>query len=241
MTATFKSLSATLGAEPVVPANRAGLSLDHGSAARSRPLTPGLYSRFGKRLLDIILVLLSAPVTVTVVLVLAVLTALDGGSPFYWQDRIGRGGSTFRLLKIRSMVPDADTLLAAHLDRDPAARREWDSTQKLKDDPRITRLGWFLRKASLDELPQLWNVLCGDMSIVGPRPMMPQQRVLYPGSAYFALRPGLTGPWQVSDRNRSTFADRAIFDTRYQAELSAKTDMVLILRTVKAVLHGTGC
>jgi lipopolysaccharide/colanic/teichoic acid biosynthesis glycosyltransferase len=173
--------------------------------------------------------------------VAALAVALDGGAPFYRQDRIGRGGRLFRLVKIRTMVPGAEALLARHLAACPAARAEWDRTQKLARDPRVTRIGRLLRASSLDELPQLWNVLRGDMSLVGPRPMLPEQRALYPGRAYYALRPGLTGPWQVSARNRSGFADRAGFDQAYHAGLSLAGDLRLIAATVRVVLRRTGC
>src|SRR5690606_30267059 len=122
----------------------------------------------------------------------------------------------------------------------PEAKAEWELTQKLKNDPRITRFGHFLRKTSLDELPQLWNVLRGDMSIVGPRPMMLEQAQLYPGADYYHLRLGVTGLWQISDRNNSTFAARATFDARYAAELSLKGDISIIARTVGVVLRCTG-
>ncbi len=200
----------------------------------------GLYRTVFKRVIDVILVVLGGVLVLPVVLVLAVLIARDGHSPFYWNDRVGRGGRTFRMLKLRSMVHDADARLEAHLAADPAAAAEWASTQKLKKDPRITPFGRLLRKSSLDELPQLWNVLKGDMSLVGPRPMMPNQRGLYPGRAYYALRPGVTGPWQVSDRNNCTFAKRADFDRDYERTLSFGTDLRLLLRTVSTVLKGTG-
>jgi lipopolysaccharide/colanic/teichoic acid biosynthesis glycosyltransferase len=111
----------------------------------------------------------------------------------------------------------------------------------LRDDPRVTRLGRLLRKSSLDELPQLWHVLTGDMSLVGPRPMLPEQRALYPGTAYYALRPGITGPWQVAGRNDLAFARRADFDREYEANLSLATDLKLLAATLRAVLRGTGC
>jgi lipopolysaccharide/colanic/teichoic acid biosynthesis glycosyltransferase len=139
------------------------------------------------------------------------------------------------------MVPDAEERLAAHLEAHPAAAAEWGRTQKLRQDPRVTRLGRFLRRSSLDELPQLFNVLTGDMSLIGPRPMMVDQAPLYPGRAYYALRPGISGPWQVSERNATSFADRARFDDRYDRDLSLLTDLRLILATFRAVLRGTGC
>lgn len=200
----------------------------------------GIYRNFGKRLLDVTAVLLTCAVVVPLVLLLALAVAMDGFSPFYWNDRVGRGGRTFRMLKLRTMVPDADRMLEQYLDRNPEARLEWNSTQKLKADPRITRLGRFLRKTSMDELPQLWNVLIGDMSLVGPRPMMPSQRSLYNGTAYYALRPGITGPWQVSERNEVEFSQRAEFDREYEENVSLLTDLRLLVATTQVVIRGTG-
>lgn len=200
----------------------------------------GAYRLVFKRVLDVTLVLLALPIVLPVVLLLALAILRDGHAPFYWNDRVGRSGRIFRMLKLRTMVHDADARLEAHLASDPEAAAEWASTQKLKCDPRITRFGRILRKTSLDELPQLWNVLKGDMSLVGPRPMMPNQRVLYPGRAYYALRPGVTGPWQVSDRNESTFAARADYDLDYHRNLSFTHDLRLLMQTVAVVLRGTG-
>ena len=201
---------------------------------------PGLYRNGVKRALDILLVVLSLPVVLPIVALLALLVMRDGHAPFYTQARIGRGGQVFRFWKLRSMVCDADARLSEHLDADPEARAEWDHSQKLKADPRITRFGNFLRKSSLDELPQLFNVLKGDMSLVGPRPMMAGQQVLYPGTAYYALRPGITGSWQVSDRNQSSFAARADFDTAYEETLSFAGDLHILAATFGAVVRGTG-
>lgn len=201
----------------------------------------GFYRNFCKRPFDVILVLLSAPFVLPFVLATALGVWLyDGHDPFYFSERVGRNGRVFRMLKLRSMVHDADDRLAHHLAADPEAAAEWQATQKLKSDPRITRFGRILRKTSLDELPQLWNVLKGDMALVGPRPMMPDQRPLYPGRAYYALRPGVTGPWQVSARNHSTFAARADFDLEYHRSLSLFTDVKLLARTIVVVLRGTG-
>ncbi len=138
------------------------------------------------------------------------------------------------------MVPNAHEHLEAYLNANPAARVEWDATQKLKNDPRITKVGRILRKTSLDELPQLFNVIKGDMSLVGPRPMMCSQRDLYPGSAYFKMRPGITGTWQVSDRNDSEFQSRAGFDNGYERNLSFGTDLSILLKTIGVVVRGTG-
>ena len=198
------------------------------------------YGRFFKRLLDFSVVVLAAPVVVPIVMVLAILVARDGHSPFYRQDRVGRGGRIFSMWKLRTMVPDADHHLALYLSMYPSARREWTESQKLKVDPRITRFGKKLRRTSMDELPQLWNVFVGEMSLVGPRPMMTEQQDLYPGKAYYSLRPGLTGYWQISDRNESSFAARASFDTRYFSELNLSTDVGVLSKTVGVVLRGTG-
>lgn len=213
-------------------------SADSLQGRRGGPLRP--YRNGAKRVLDTLIVLAAAPVVIPVILALALLVRLQGGQAFYSQPRVGLGGRTYTMWKLRSMTRDADQALEAHLAANPAARAEWDSTQKLKNDPRITKLGRILRKSSLDELPQLLNVLKGEMSLVGPRPMMPEQREMYPGTAYYKLRPGITGMWQVSKRNESTFADRARFDAQYDRCLSLRTDIKLLLATVRVVLRGTG-
>lgn len=193
-----------------------------------------------KRLIDLALTIAIAPLALALVGFFAAMVRADGHPAFYTQPRLGKAGSTFRIWKLRTMVPDADQLLESYLDAHPEARREWDLTQKLRHDPRITRLGRFLRKYSLDELPQLWNVVRGDMSLVGPRPMFPEQRSSYPGIDYFSLRPGMTGLWQVSVRNRSSFAERAIYDTDYARHLSIATDLRILLKTPLIMLRGTG-
>lgn len=199
-----------------------------------------LYHKVFKRLLDVSAVVVALPIVLPIVIVLAALAARDGASPFYGQLRVGRDGRIFTMWKLRTMVPNAQSMLEGYLAQNPAARREWEETQKLKDDPRITQFGQLLRKTSLDELPQLWNVLTGDMSLVGPRPMMPEQQKLYPGKAYFSLRPGLTGAWQVSERNASTFASRADFDTSYANDLTFKTDVGILYATIGVVVRATG-
>ena len=187
------------------------------------------------------LVVLTAPVIVPLVLLLALVVLLDGGNPFYSQERIGRNGRHYRIWKLRSMVVNADQRLAEYLEQNPGARAEWDNTQKLRDDPRVTRFGRILRKCSLDELPQLWNVFRGDMSLVGPRPMMPEQQDMYPGDAYYRMRPGITGFWQISERNRTSFAARAFYDERYEHDVSLRTDIWVLLQTVAVVMRATGC
>jgi lipopolysaccharide/colanic/teichoic acid biosynthesis glycosyltransferase len=214
---------------------------DTSSRTLHAPADAGLYRKFFKRALDLTLVLLSAPIVLPLIVFLAVLVALlTGGRPFYSQLRVGRHGTPFRMWKLRTMVVNADAQLEHYLQQNPAARAEWDSTQKLKNDPRITAVGRLLRKTSIDELPQLFNVLNGTMSLVGPRPMMVGQEKYYHGSAYYEMRPGITGLWQVSDRNDCDFADRVAFDTKYNSDLSLKTDLGLLLRTVGVVMRATG-
>lgn len=204
------------------------------------PVGSGLYRHVFKRALDLILVSLVALPVLVVTLIVAYFVASDGRSPFYSQSRVGKNGRIFRMWKLRSMVPDAEMKLQRHLANDAAAKLEWDVDQKLKSDPRITWIGRLIRKTSIDELPQLWNILLGDMSLVGPRPMMRDQRSIYPGTAYFSMRPGLSGYWQTSDRNDSSFADRALHDTRYFYDISLMTDLNILVRTVGVVLRGTG-
>jgi lipopolysaccharide/colanic/teichoic acid biosynthesis glycosyltransferase len=200
-----------------------------------------LYRRFLKRFIDVALLIITAPITLPLIAILGLVIWFKTGShPFYTQDRIGKNGQVFKIWKLRTMVPDADALLEAYLTVNPAAKTEWDETQKLKDDPRVTQTGRILRKTSLDELPQLWNVFTGDMSLVGPRPMMPEQQELYTGLDYYKLRPGITGFWQISDRNEGSFAGRAQYDADYNAELSVGTDIAVLLATFAVVWRGTG-
>ena len=205
------------------------------------PALHGGYARLGKRLLDLALGGLAAFLAAPVLLVLALALWIESGNPFYTQERLGLNGRRFRMFKLRTMVHHADSKLAACLEADPELRREWDLTQKLKRDPRITPLGRLLRKTSLDELPQVLNVLKGDMSLVGPRPMLPEQLPLYqhPG-AYLGLRPGITGLWQVTERNETSFALRAALDLRYAQRLTFGFDLRIIVATVGSVCHATG-
>ena len=200
----------------------------------------GLYRNGGKRVFETLLVLMAAPVCLPIVLILALLIALDGHNPFFVQLRIGRNGRVFRIWKLRTMVKDAQNQLEDHLAQDPEAREQWERTQKLKQDPRITRMGRILRKTSLDELPQLLNVVNGTMALVGPRPMMVDQRHLYVGQTYRRLRPGITGLWQISARNESEFTARVRYDDEYYRTLSLRTDVRILARTVLVVLRGTG-
>jgi lipopolysaccharide/colanic/teichoic acid biosynthesis glycosyltransferase len=210
------------------------------SAARPAPLSRQAYRHVFKRIVDIFLVLVTVYIWLPIILITALIVARDGHNPFYTQPRIGRNGRVFRILKLRSMVHDADAVFDAYLRDNSAARSEWNATQKLKRDPRITRVGRFIRKTSIDELPQLLNVLIGDMSLVGPRPIMVQQRTLYPGHRYYEMRPGITGFWQICNRNQCRFTGRARYDNAYFNSMSLWTDLVVIWRTFGVVLRGTG-
>lgn len=180
------------------------------------------------------------PFLIPFFLIIGALVAMDGHNPFFRQERVGRNGQRFFMWKFRTMVPDAADRLQSHLAESADARQEWDSMQKLTDDPRITTIGRVLRRTSVDELPQLINVLTGDMSLVGPRPMMPCQQALYPGHAYYLVRPGLTGSWQVSERHTSTFAERAVYDDSYEANLTFANDLRILAKTVGVVFRATG-
>lgn len=200
----------------------------------------GFYRAGLKRIADIAAVLLALPFVLPFLALITLLIALDGRSPFFRQERIGKDGRRFVMWKFRTMVPDAEAQLAYVLADCENARREWSSTQKLSDDPRVTRIGRMLRRSSLDELPQILNVLKGDMSLIGPRPMIPSQQALYPGHAYYTLRPGMTGSWQVSERHNSAFQDRAKYDDDYARDLSFGMDLRILGKTVAVVLRGTG-
>lgn len=217
---------------PVVPGN---------GKPSSGTSPKGAYRLFGKRLGDLLFVVVSLPLTLPLILVCALALWVGGGQPFYRQKRLGRNGRTFSMLKLRTMHRNADQMLESYLAADPALRAEWDNTQKLKNDPRITRLGTFMRQTSLDELPQLWNVLIGDMSVVGPRPMMPEQLPFYKDPVpYFDMRPGITGLWQVSDRNGNSFAHRSTVDAKYHTCLSLATDLRIMVQTISVVFRRTG-
>jgi len=169
--------------------------------------------------------------------------AQDGGSPIFAHRRIGRGGSIFPCLKLRTMVVDSEQRLQVLLATDAAALAEWRETQKLRNDPRITPLGAFLRKSSLDELPQLLNVLVGHMSLVGPRPIVAAEASRYGRyiKYYCSVRPGITGLWQVSGRNDTSYRRRVALDMVYARSKTVAGDLAIMGRTVPAVLSARGC
>lgn len=203
-----------------------------------------VYSQLGKRLIDVALVVLAAPVALPLIGLILLSVWLEGGCPLYRQSRVGVGGKEFSCWKIRTMVRNADSVLRALIETDPAIAAEWHENQKLARDPRITRVGRFLRRTSLDELPQLWNVLNGTMSLIGPRPFMPNQQGLYAGgrtsAAYYTLRPGISGLWQVSRRNAGSFAERVYYDEEYSRSVSLYEDARILWQTFSVVLRATG-
>jgi Undecaprenyl-phosphate galactose phosphotransferase WbaP len=196
-----------------------------------------------KRLVDTFVSFTVLAIFAPMFLVTAIAIRLTSPGPiFFGHQRYGRGGRTFKAWKFRTMAVNGDEILKRHLERSPVARLEWERDQKLKDDPRVTWIGKWLRKYSFDELPQLWNVLVGDMSLVGPRPIVKAEIVKY-GAAYSLYQrviPGITGLWQVSGRNLTTYEERIAFDEYYVRNWSVWLDIYILVRTVRTVLTGHG-
>ncbi|THH35430.1 sugar transferase [Aliishimia ponticola] len=200
------------------------------------------YLRHGKRLFDITASLLILPLILPLIAIIGFIVRLDGGPGFFGHARVGQDGHRFRCWKIRTMVPNAEAVLKAHLANNPAAAAEWARDHKLSNDPRVTRLGNFLRKSSLDELPQIWNVLRGEMSLVGPRPIVTAEIAKYGPykHGYLAMKPGVTGLWQVSGRNDVTYQERVLLDMDYLAQRSFWMDMRVLFLTVTVLFAWTG-
>lgn len=212
-----------------------------GLEVRQQLFLPG--PRLLKYLLDKALVLGLGLVCLPVIMVISLLVAFDSPGPiFYRQTRIGREGKPFKVWKFRSMVINADRVLEQYFETHPQMRQDWENDQKLKDDPRITRIGHFLRRTSLDEMPQLWNVLRGEMSMVGPRPIVQAEVWRYGDKfeLYLQVLPGITGLWQVSGRSNVTYDERVNFDTYYVRNWSVWLDLYILIRTAKVVLAGDG-
>lgn len=203
----------------------------------------GARGMFAKRALDIFiaapLLLVLAPLMILITLIIK---KSDGGDAIFTQSRIGRHAVAFECLKFRTMVLNAPEKLAEILATDPDAAEEWERDQKLRNDPRITKLGKFLRKTSLDELPQLWNILKGDMSIVGPRPIVEDEVSKYGRyfQAYTSVTPGVTGLWQISGRNDTTYDERVKLDAKYAETRSIWLDLKILFLTIPAVLFSKG-
>ncbi|HEY9100512.1 MAG TPA: sugar transferase [Chitinimonas sp.] len=195
-----------------------------------------------KRFLDVALTLCLLLILAPVLLGLILALRLQGGAALFAHVRIGRHGAPFRCYKFRTMLPDAERRLQELLARDAQARQEWEKDFKLRNDPRVTPFGEFLRKSSLDELPQLWNVLVGDMSLVGPRPVVEAELLRYGNRAslYTSVRPGITGLWQVSGRNDTTYEERVRLDAQYVQNWSLSLDWHILWRTLFVVLGRRG-
>ena len=195
-----------------------------------------------KRLLDIIGALVLAVLLSPLLLIVGLALARDRGPIIYRHARTGRHGRTFGCLKFRTMIPNAEQVLSDLLDRDPQLRAEWQRDQKLRNDPRVTAIGRFLRRTSLDELPQLWNVLKGDMSLVGPRPVVREEWARYGRrlDSYLAAKPGVTGLWQVMGRSNACYRRRVALDSYYVRKRTFLMDILILLRTVAVVVRGRG-
>lgn len=194
-----------------------------------------------KRIFDIFFALLVLLCLSPMLLFAAILVSLDGGPVLYYQKRVGLNGREFKCWKFRTMVVDAEAVLKNLIENNEAVRREWESTQKLQVDPRVTWIGKWLRRCSVDELPQFMNVLNGTMSVVGPRPFAIDQMALYERRAlmkYLSVKPGLTGSWQVYARHDTTFACRAKYDQLYVDQASFALDLALVAKTPLAMLRG---
>lgn len=197
-----------------------------------------------KRIFDftfsLAVVVFGAPIFLLIALLIKI---TSHGPAFFAHERIGRGGARFACYKFRTMYPDAEERLKDIIKHDPKLREEWMTTYKLKNDPRVTWIGKFLRKTSLDELPQFWNVLKGDLSVVGPRPVTEEelhQEVGLHAAKFLTIRPGITGPWQVSGRNDTSYHERICFDIHYIRHRSFLWDLYLILLTIPAMVTARG-
>lgn len=197
-----------------------------------------------KRLFDLLFSSAVLLLTLPLILLLAVVIRFSSkGSVFYAHERIGRGGKPFKCYKFRTMFGDADKRLYSLLDSNPRLREEWEATQKLKEDPRVTKVGRILRKLSIDEFPQFWNVVRGDMSVVGPRPMVREEIESKLGDKaplILSVRPGLTGIWQTSGRSDTSYMKRIQLDEQYVTKRSLWLDLKLVLKTVPTMLKARG-
>jgi Undecaprenyl-phosphate galactose phosphotransferase WbaP len=195
------------------------------------------------RFLDLLLILLMLPVLVPLFLCIITAIKLDSkGSVFYRQTRIGKGAREFKVIKFRTMVMDADNVLSKYLEDNPELLAEWIANHKLKHDPRITRTGRLLRKTSLDELPQIWNVVIGEMSLVGPRPIVTDEIQRYGArfKYYTQVPPGITGLWQVSGRNDLKYKQRVRLDEYYVRNRSIWMNLFILIRTISVVIRREG-
>lgn len=240
----FESLSV---ADPRTAAPAEALRVPRDLAHPNRPFTPIFAPLETRRdpvaALDLTVAILGLVLVGPLLLMIAGSLWLSRSGPvFYRHTRIGAGGRRFQCLKFRTMKADGDKVLVDLFARDSAALDEWLKTRKLRRDPRVSRIGWLLRKTSLDELPQLFNVLAGDMSIVGPRPIVEAEILFYKQyfRHYCAVRPGITGLWQVSGRNQTSYRRRVACDVAYVRSKSVRRDLEIMAMTIPAVLFAKG-
>lgn len=195
-----------------------------------------------KRLADVTLSIIALVLLAPLMAAVGLLVIIDGGPAFYAHPRVGKDGRSFGCLKFRTMILGANECLEEYFLYNPEARQQWDSSHKLTFDPRMTSIGRFLRESSLDELPQFLNVLIGDMSLVGPRPVTEAELAKYGAKAdlYKMVRPGVTGPWQISGRNDVSYDRRVEMDSEYVADHSFRGDVAILLRTPAAVISRKG-
>ena len=227
----------------VPSASRSRPRVLHWTEAAAKPSTHSFAYAFGKRAVDLVLITALLPVLVPVCLVIAIMVKLTSRGPaFYSHRRICRHGAFFSMWKFRTMCSDSAEVLDRYLEGNSEARREWVSCHKLRYDPRVTPIGGFLRKYSLDELPQAWNVLRGQMSLVGPRPVVAAEVEKYQDdfSFYTRVKPGVTGLWQVSGRSRTTYMERVALDCKYVATWSLWLDLKILARTFRSVVSSDG-
>jgi exopolysaccharide production protein ExoY len=197
-----------------------------------------------KRIFDIFFSASALAILSPLFLVLTILIRCTSqGNAIYYQTRIGRGGAPFRCYKFRTMYQNADAILQTILANDPEKQKEWKAAHKLKNDPRVTPIGSFLRKSSLDELPQFWNVLKGDLSVVGPRPVVQEEILAHFGpkaQKIFSVRPGITGLWQISGRSDTTYSQRIILDEHYVDHRSFFGDLKILALTIPSMFYKKG-
>lgn len=205
---------------------------------------PSFFVRAFYRMADICIGLIGCIFTLAIILIVKIAYIKDGdkNSIIFTQDRIGKGGKLFKIYKIRTMVPNADEILQKLLENDEKLRLEYKKNKKLEHDPRVTRIGNKLRKASLDEFPQFFNVLIGNMTLVGPRPYLPRE-IKDMGETYFTIiqcKPAITGPWQIGGRSEIDFQERCQIDIKYIREKTMFQDIKIFIKTIKSVFMKDG-
>ncbi len=226
----------------IVSVARSGYDPRYVAGIASKHADDGSFYYLSKRILDIVGAVLVFLLLSPLILVIVLCACSSGESALFRHRRVGQSGKTFDCMKFRTMVPNADQVLQNLLNSNREIKEEWLRDHKLRDDPRVTRLGKFLRKTSLDELPQLWNVLRGEMSLVGPRPVVPDELGRYGNHAatFLSARPGITGLWQISGRNDTDYRRRVALDVCYVRSRSTLLDFYILLKTVPVVFARSG-